>query len=47
MKKIAVKKTDVSATIAELTKKMTTANWFINIQTKPHKDPEKIWIIVG
>lgn len=47
MKKIAVEKSEVSATIAELTRNMTAANWFINIQTKPHKDPEKVWIIVG
>lgn len=47
MKKIAVKKPEVPATIAKLTRNMTKHNWFINIQTTPHKDPEKVWIIVG
>ena len=47
MKRIAVYKKDLSAKIQELTRNMESANWFINIQTKPHKDPEKLWIIVG
>lgn len=45
--RIAVLKKDFTAKIQELSRNMTAANWFINIQTKPHKDPDKIWIIIG
>ena len=47
MKRIAVLKTDLPAKIRELSQNMTAANWFVNIQTKPHKDPAKIWIVIG
>ena len=47
MKKIAVNKSEVDTTIRDITKRMSEINWFVNIQTKPHKDPEKVWIIVG
>lgn len=47
MKKIAANKSEVNATIRDLTKRMSEINWFVSIQTKPHKDPNKVWIIVG
>ena len=47
MKKIAVNKSEVDPTIRDLTKRMSEINWFVSIQTKPHKDSEKVWIIVG
>ena len=47
MKKIAVNKSEVDATIRELTKRMNKINWFVSIRTKPHKDSDKVWIIVG
>ena len=47
MKKISVNKREVDTTIRDITKRMYEINWFVNIQTKPHKDPEKVWIIVG
>lgn len=47
MKKIAVNKSEVNATIRDLTKRMYEINLFVNIQTKPHKDSDKVWIIVG
>lgn len=46
MKKIAVLKKDLPGKIQELTRNMTAANWFINIQIKPNKDPAKIWIVI-
>lgn len=45
--RIAVLKKDLSAKIQELSRNMAAANWFVNIQTKPHRDPTKIWIIIG
>ena len=47
MKKIAVNKSEVGTVIRELTKRMSEIKLFVNIQTKPHKDLEKVWIIVG
>ena len=47
MKKFAVNKSKVDSTIRELTKRMYEINLFVSIQTKPHKDPDKVWIIVG
>ena len=47
MKRIAVLKKDLPGKIRELTRNMSGANWFVNIQTKPHKDPAKIWIVIG
>lgn len=47
MKKFAVNKNEVDATIKDLTKQMRKINLFVNIQTKPHKEPEKVWVIVG
>ncbi len=47
MKKIAVNKSEVDVTIRDLTKRMYEINLFVSIQTKPHKDPDKVWIIVG
>ena len=47
MKKIAVNKNEVDATIKDLTKQMCKINLFVSIQTKPHKDSDKVWIIVG
>ena len=47
MKKLAVNKSEADATIRDLTKRMHEVNLFVNIQTKPHKDPGKVWIIVG
>ena len=47
MKKLAVNKSKVDSTIRDLTKRMYEINLFVNIQTKPHKDPDKVWIIVG
>lgn len=47
MKKIAVNKSEVDTAIRELTKRMHEINLFVSIQTKPHKDLEKVWIIVG
>ena len=46
-KRIAVNKSEVDTVIRELTKRMSEIKWFVNIQTKPHKDSEKVWIIVG
>ena len=47
MKKFAVNKIKVDSTIRDLTKRMYEIDLFVNIQTKPHKDPDKVWIIVG
>ena len=47
MKKIAVNKSEVDTTIRDLTKRMYEINLFVNIQTKPHKESDKVWIIVG
>ena len=47
MKKIAVNKAEVDTAIRSLTKRMVEVNWFVSIQTKQHKDPDKVWIIVG
>ena len=47
MKKFAVNKSEVDATIRDLTKRMHEINLFVSIQTKPHKDPDKVWIVVG
>ena len=47
MKKLAVNKSKVDSTIRGLTKRMYEINLFVNIQTKPHKDSDKVWIIVG
>lgn len=47
MKKIAVNKSKADNAIRELTKRMHEINLFVNIQTKPHKDSGKVWIIVG
>lgn len=47
MKKFAVNKSEVDSTIRVLTKRMHEINLFVNIQTKPHKDSDKVWIIVG
>ena len=47
MKKIEVKKSKDESTIRELTKRMHEINLFVNIQTKPHKDSNKVWVIVG
>ena len=47
MKKLAVNKSKVDSTIRDLTRRMYEINLFVNIQTKPHKDPGKVWIIVG
>ena len=47
MKKFAVHKNEVDATIKDLTKQMCKINLFVNIQTKPHKEPDMVWIIVG
>ena len=47
MKKLAVNKSEVDNTIRDFTKRMHEINLFVNIQTKPHKDPDKVWIIVG
>ena len=47
MKKFAVHKNEVDATIKVLTKQMCKINLFVNIQTKPHKEPNMVWIIVG
>ena len=47
MKKFAVHKNEVDATIKVLTKQMRKINLFVNIQTKPHKEPDMVWIIVG
>ena len=47
MKKIAVNKSKVDITIRDLTKRMYKINLFVSIQTKPHKDSDKVWIIVG
>ena len=47
MKKFAVNKNEIDATIKDLTKQMRKINLFVNIQTKPHKEPDKVWIIVG
>ena len=47
MKKIAVNKSEVDTTIRDLTKRMYEINLFVSIQIKPHKDPDKVWIIVG
>ena len=47
MKKFAVKKNEVEARIKDLTKQMCKINLFVNIQTKPHKESDKVWIIVG
>jgi len=46
-KRIAVNKSEVDTVIRELTKRMSEINLFVSIQTKPHKDSEKVWIIVG
>ena len=47
MKKLAVNKSKVVSTIRDLTRRMYEINLFVNIQTKPHKDSDKVWIIVG
>ena len=47
MIKIAVNKSEVDTVIRELTNRMSKINWFVSIRTKPHKDSEKVWIIVG
>ena len=47
MKKFAVNKIKVDSTIRDLTKRMYEINLFVSIQTKPHKDSDKVWIIVG
>ena len=47
MKKIAVNKSKVDSIIRDLTKRMHEINLFVNIQTKPHEDCDKVWIIVG
>ena len=47
MKKLAVNKSKVYGTIRGLTKRMYEINLFVSIQTKPHKDSDKVWIIVG
>ena len=47
MKKFAVNKSKVDSTIRDLTKQMCEINLFVSIQTKPHKDSDKVWIIVG
>ena len=47
MKKLAVNKSKVDSTIRDLTRRMYEINLFVNIQTKPHKDSNKVWIIVG
>ena len=47
MKKLAVNKSKVDSTIRDLTKRMYEINLFVSIQTKPHKDSDKVWIIVG
>lgn len=47
MKRIAVNKADLDKRVRELTTNMARANWFVNIQTRPHKDPDKVWIVVG
>ena len=47
MKKLAVNKSKVNSTIRDLTRRMYEINLFVNIQTKPHKDSDKVWIIVG
>ena len=47
MKKLAVNKSKVDSTIRDLTRRMYEINLFVNIQTKPHKDSDKVWIIVG
>lgn len=47
MKKIAVNKKDKEKEIRRLTANMAAANWFINVQVKPHKDSSKVWIVIG
>ena len=47
MKKIAIHKNDLHQALTELTAAMQEKNWFVNIQTAHHKDPEKIWLIIG
>lgn len=47
MKKFAVNKSKVDSTIKNLTKRMNEIKLFVSIQTKPHKDSDKVWIIVG
>ena len=47
MKKIAVNKSKVDSTIRDLTKRIHEINLFVNIQAKPHKGSDKVWIIVG
>lgn len=47
MKKIAVDKRDQAKEIRRLTANMAAANWWINVQVKPHKDNSKVWIVIG
>ena len=47
MIKIAVNNSEVDTVIRELTKRMSEINLFVSVQTKLHKDSEKVWIIVG
>lgn len=47
MKRLTVNKKDVDEEIKRLTRNMGRVNWFVNIEIKPHKDPEKVYLIIG
>ena len=47
MNKFAVNQGEVYATIRDLRKQMCNIELVVNIQTKPHKDADKVLIIVA
>jgi hypothetical protein len=40
-------KTDLDSFLSELSQAMTKAKVFYNVTTKPHKDSDKIVVVVG
>lgn len=47
MKKIKVPAEKVAETVSALNREMCTRVVFVNIATKPHKQPGYTWVIIG
>ncbi len=40
-------KSEVDGFVRNLTRKMAKAHTFYNVQVKPHKEPDYVWVVIG
>ena len=46
-KSYTIYKADLNAFLNDISAAMTETRTFYNVSTKPHKDPEKIIVVIG